>query len=148
MREIVFDHAGLREMVAELAGVEAQPTSPVIGALRDGHPWGGFLFTGYTMASIQVHMAGADERWCSPTLLQLAFDYPFNQLGVTKVIAPTPSDRAFALAQNLRAGFRLEAVVEDAIPSGHLFILTMRREECKFLGRAIRGFTRGVRSAA
>ena len=144
MREIVFNHAGLRELISQRARVACADDAAVIGALRDGRPHGGFLYTGYLGASIHVHMAGTDEKWCSPDLLALAFHYPFVQLGVAKLIAPVPSTNELALSQDLRCGFVVEAIIQDAIPDGDLFILTMRREQCRFLGRRIRGFTPGV----
>ena len=55
------------------------------------------------------------------------------QLGLRKLIAPVASTNHIALAQDLRAGFRLEAMLRDAAPDGHLLLLTMAREDCRWL---------------
>jgi hypothetical protein len=94
---------------------------------------GGIAATGYLGASIQFHMAGDDNRWITRDLLWLAFDFAFNQLGVRKVLGPLASTNDIAMAIDLRAGFELDAVIRDAVPDGHLIILSMTKEKCRWL---------------
>lgn len=100
---------------------------------RDGARAGGFALCGYLGAAMSVHMAGRDPRWCSRDLLWMVFDYAFNQLGLRKLVAPVASTNTIALEQDLRAGFRLEARIRDAYPDGDLLLLTMTRENCRWL---------------
>jgi hypothetical protein len=100
---------------------------------RDGRPVGGFAMCAYLGASVTVHMAGIETGWCSRDLMWIVFDFAFNQLGVRKVIAPVDSTNHIALAQDLRAGFELEATIRDATPDGHLMLLTMTKDRCKWL---------------
>ena len=102
-------------------------------ATRDHARLGGFVLSAYLGASMTVHMAGTDPRWCSRDLLWMVFHYAFVQLGLRKLIAPVASTNHVALAQDLRAGFRLEATLRDATPDGHLLLLTMTREDCRWL---------------
>jgi hypothetical protein len=100
---------------------------------RDGQIVGGFVCAGFMGTSMQVHMAGTDEKWCSRELLWLLFDYAFVELGCTKLIAPVPSWNQAALRMDLRAGWRLEAVLSNVTPDGDLMLLTMTRDECPWL---------------
>jgi hypothetical protein len=105
----------------------------------DGVIQGGFAFQNYTGrdGSITVHMAGRNRRWCSRDLLWMCFDYAFNQLGVGKVIAPVNSIHVSALLQIMRAGYVHEASIENVFPGGAaLLLLTMTRDQCRWLDRA------------
>lgn len=99
----------------------------------EGRRFGGFVLAQYLGASMAVHMAGIDPRWCSRDLLWMVFHYAFVQLGCTKLIAPVRSTNHVAMAQDLRAGFVIEAVVRDAFPDGHMVLLTMTRDTCPWL---------------
>lgn len=102
-------------------------------SVREGAKLGGFACCAYLGASMTVHMAGVDPRWCSRDLLWMVFDYAFMQLGLRKLIAPVRSNNLVALAQDLRAGFRVEAVVRDAYPDADMILLTMDRGSCRWL---------------
>jgi hypothetical protein len=99
----------------------------------EGNIRGGFAFCDYLGASMTVHMAGNDEKWCSKDLLWMAFHYAFVQLGVRKLIAPVASNNYHALAIDLRGGWKLETVIEDAYPDAHMMVLTMTRASCPWL---------------
>lgn len=101
---------------------------------EDGSIRGGFVFCGYLGASMTCHMAGNDEKWCSKDLLWMAFHYAFKQLNVRKLIAPVASNNYHALAIDLRGGWQLETIIKDAYPDAHMFILTMTRDTCPWLG--------------
>ena len=100
----------------------------------EGKIRGGFAFCDYLGASMTVHMAGNDEKWCSKDLLWMAFHYAFVQLNVRKLIAPVASNNYHALAIDLRGGWQLETVIEDAYPDAHMMVLTMTRDTCPWLG--------------
>lgn len=147
MIKIVINHQGVRELVIHLAGVEADPDCPCIGTVRDGVPAGGFVFTNYLGDSIQCHMGGVDRHWLTRDLTLMFFDYAFNQLGVKKLIAPVSSTNRVAIAMDLRAGFSEECRIKQALPGADLLFLTMTREQCRFLGLPMRGFTPGSNPA-
>jgi hypothetical protein len=99
---------------------------------------GGFVLENYTGASMLVHMAGSGPGWCSRELLAVTFDYAFNQVGVTCLLAPVSSGNAAAMSQDLRGGFRVAARVPDIYPDGDLVLLQMRREDCRWLRLRLR----------
>lgn len=101
---------------------------------EDGSVRGGIILSNYVGGSITAHMAGADKRWFNRELAWLVFDYAFNQLGVHKMLAPISSKNSRILAIDMRGGWTLEAVVQDAYAVGeHMMILTMTKATCPWL---------------
>lgn len=94
---------------------------------------GGFVICHYLGASATVHMAADTPGWNSRDLMWLLFDYAFNQLYCRKVIAPVRSNHATALDMDKRAGFKVEAVITRAFPDADLVLLTMEKQDCKWL---------------
>jgi hypothetical protein len=134
VKAIRVNHAGDGEWVMSRAsGVFVPGIDVVFMAHRGQTRLGGFVFSGYLHASIQVHMAGDDPHWCSRDLMWTIFDYAFNQLAVRKVIAAVASTNEIAMAQDLRAGFQIEGRIKHAVPDGDLIILTMERHQCRWL---------------
>jgi RimJ/RimL family protein N-acetyltransferase len=94
----------------------------------------GVAFDNYNVAAIQVHVAALPgKNWVTKGLLQQVFSYPFHQLGVKKLIGLVGSTNAVALKFDLALGFRIEATLKDAYPDGDLIILTMTRDQCRWL---------------
>jgi RimJ/RimL family protein N-acetyltransferase len=101
---------------------------------KDNKILGGFVLNQYLGASMSVHMAGDDKHWCNRELLWLVFDYAFNQLGCTKMLAPVQSDNYAAISQDLRAGWHLETVIRDVYAPGiHMMVLAMAKDDCPWL---------------
>lgn len=99
-----------------------------------GELLGGFVYCQYMGRSIAVHNAGKGPGWCTRELLWMAFHYPFVQLNCKKLLAPVASNNYRALAINLRAGFRLEAVIPNAFDRDvHLMVLGMEPSNCRWL---------------
>lgn len=112
------------------------------------HPWGrhaiglvsdtndvlaGVVFEDYTGACVSLHIAIAHPNVPLRKLITATAEYAFNQLGVKKVIGLVPSDNKAALALDLRLGFSPEAILKGIYPTADLVVLSMTREECRFL---------------
>ena len=80
-----------------------------------------------------MHCASLTPRWISKDLLWACFDYPFNKLGLRVILATVSSNNEEALKLDRHLGFVDKAYIEDAHKDGDLVILTMRKEECKWL---------------
>lgn len=132
-----LEHA---KLLAEEIGIYFNPACDhVISRARDGKLLGGVIFTGYTGASIAIHVAGLEPRWINNNMLWITFDYPFNQLRVSKLIGHVPSGNRKALDFDLKLGFKEEARITDIYPDGDLIVLSMRREDCRWLKLKPRG---------
>jgi hypothetical protein len=120
--------------IARACGIVFNPAGDVvISHTRHDELTGGMIYNCYTGASINIHIAGFDPRWGDRDLVWVGFDYPFNQLGCKKVIGQVPSYNDLALEFDLKLGFKIEAVIKDVFPNGDLFVVSMLKEDCRFL---------------
>ena len=90
-------------------------------------------FDNYTGGSIAMHVAGEGKRWLTRNFLWFVFYYPFEQLKVNKIIGLVDSKNETARDFDLKLGFVQEACIKGAGRDGDLLILTMDKEQCKFL---------------
>lgn len=116
-----------------VGGVFSPVDSTAIGLLKDGTLIAGVLYDSFNRSSIRMHVAG-EGMWAKPWFVKTCFDYPFNKLGVKKVIGLVDETNMAARRFDEHLGFVLEATIKDAAPKGDLMIYTMTREQCRFLG--------------
>jgi RimJ/RimL family protein N-acetyltransferase len=102
-----------------------------IGNIVDGKLAGVVGFDGFNGASVMMHVAGSGN-WCTRSMLFATFDYPFRALRCNMVIGLVPSGNKDALRFNQRLGFKIENELHGAHPDGSLFLMSMRREECRY----------------
>lgn len=120
--------------IAQAAGHIFNPdTDPVVSRVVAGRLAGGVTYTGYTKASIYMHVAGFLPGWGSRDLLWTVFHYPFVQLGCSKVFGEIRADRPQMLEFALKLGYHVEARLEGRFPDCDALILAMRREDCRWL---------------
>ena len=106
-----------------------------IGLVKDGQLIAGVMYDNYNIQSVQMHVAAMPgRRWMTREYLRLCFVYPFGQLAVKKIIGLVDSTNADALRFDKHLGFVEEAVIREAGKYGDLHILTMTRQQCRFLG--------------
>lgn len=89
-------------------------------------------YDSFNGASVVMHMAG-DPGWIDKSVLLACFDYPFNVMGCDQVLAFVPSGNETALSINKRLGFQIVVELEGAHPDGSLFVMRMKRDNCKWL---------------
>ena len=97
--------------------------------------------------SIHMHIAIDNPKYVTRQAISACFEYPFCQLDVKKVLGIVNSENHAALTFDLRLGFHVEHVIKDAYDRGDMYILSMTREQCRW----IRGKDYGIvskRSAA
>ena len=143
--QLVVNDPTLGHAIAKSAKIFLAPKDVSICRVVDGELRGGFIYTRFTRESIVMHMAGYDTHWVTRDLLWLAFDYPFNQLGVKRIFAEVREDYGDVLAIDEKAGFRrvsrIEGVYPDNIAS---IVLRLDREDCRFLAIKSRRFKRNL----
>jgi len=119
--------------VDAINGGTPDPCAIGIGLERDGRLIAGVKYDAWNGASICGHVAASSAHWLDCGFLFAAFDYPFNQLHVRKIIGLVDAANARARAFDEHLGFQLEATIHGAAPGGDLLIYTMTREQCRFL---------------
>ena len=99
----------------------------------DGKLAGGVIYVNYTGASAFLHMAGFVPGWCTKELLVSIFHFPFVTLRCGKLFAQVPQWKTDALNYDLRVGFKVETFIEGVYKEGGVFLLSMLREECRWV---------------
>ena len=134
--------------LARQTGFEWVPgKGSTIGLLELGvGPVAATYFESFNGASILMHCAGIGKKWLNREFLWYSFYYPFEELGVRKIISPVESSNTECVKFIKHIGFRLEATLKDASPQGDLNLYTLCREDCKWL--SLRGKYRGETKAA
>jgi hypothetical protein len=90
--------------------------------------------TGYTCYNgVSMDMHVALKGWFNKEFIWYAFHFPFVELGIHKLIAPTPSVNVKSLRVSKHFGFILEATIKDGAPDGDLCLMTMTKEQCRYL---------------
>lgn len=125
--------------VAALSGGRWTPgRGRAIGLLGvDNTIKGGALYEDWNGVNLMCHIAGVGN-WATRGFLAVMFDYPFNQIGASRLTAPIEEEniRSIRLAEHM--GFRLECRLAKATPRGDMLIYRMMRDECKYLGEKYR----------
>jgi len=114
-------------------GGEYTGSGAYIGLEKDGVIVAVSGYEDYNGASIRAHLA-ADGR-LSREFIWYGFYYPFCELKVKKIIGLVSSKNEKALKLDKHFGYIEEAIIKDAAPDGDLHILTMTKEQCRFLNK-------------
>ena len=92
----------------------------------------GVIYDHYTRASITATIA--IEGPLNREFLHCIFDYPFNQLNVKKIVAYVAESNLRSIRFLRKAGFKREAMLKDIYEDGDMYIYTMTREQCRWIG--------------
>lgn len=104
-----------------------------IGYERDGELVAGVIVDHFNGASACLHVAGTGKYWLTREYLRFVFGYVFEQLRLNVVIGLVPSWNTQALRFDLHLGFVEKCRIPGAVPRGDLVVLTMTREQCRWL---------------
>jgi RimJ/RimL family protein N-acetyltransferase len=132
---IVFNNTEFGHAIATAAGTHFNPAVDVsIGRVnKNGNLLGGVIYSGYTGASIGIHVAAFSDYWINKDMLWVTFHYPFVRLGCHKIFGQVPSYKTKTLEFDKKLGFIEEARIKDFFPDGDLIVLSMKREDCRWL---------------
>ena len=83
--------------------------------------------------SINMHVAAEGSRWMTKEYLRYCFHYPFNEIGVKKIVGLVDESNEKARRFDEHLGFKLETRIKDACKGGDLLIYSMTRQECRFI---------------
>lgn len=131
-KTIRVDHPGSGARIAELTqGFFHEGVDHCLATYDGDRLLGGFIVSAYYGNTIFVHDGADGPAWCTRELLWLLFGYIFGQLGCATAYAPIRSDNYPALSMAMRAGWKLEHVLMDAVAPGmHVMLLRMSAAEC------------------
>lgn len=99
-----------------------------------GKPVAGVIYDAYNGAIIMAHIWVSPDHNPSKDWFCAIFDYPFNRLGVRKIVGQVNSGNLAARKLDEHFGFRLECQVSDFYEDGgSLMVYTMTKEQCRVL---------------
>ena len=104
-----------------------------VGIERNGELVGGAIIDGFNGASACLHVAGVGKYWLTHEFLRVVFGYVFEQCKLNVAIGLVPSWNTQALRFDQHLGFIEKCRIPDAAPGGDLVVLTMRREQCRWI---------------
>ena len=107
--------------------------SYVIGLEKAGELVAAVAYTNFTGKSVVMHVAIDDCSTITRRFVWTCFDYPFNQMGVFKVLGYVDSSNTEAMNLDLKLGFRIVTVIPEVYPEGDLVVLEMKRGDCRWL---------------
>jgi RimJ/RimL family protein N-acetyltransferase len=96
-------------------------------------------YTAFIGKTCQMHVINLTESYTPKGLLFAAFDFPFNYLGVEKIIAIVNSLNTRAMNYDKKLGFtevvRLEGMHDDG---GDLVVLEMNKADCRWIRERVK----------
>lgn len=104
-----------------------------IGWTRDGELTYAIMYENYTKRSVEVTFAAAPGAVMPKEFLFAIFDYAFNYLGVTKMIAKIEEVNWKSINMVEKMGFVRECRIQDVFPSGAMVIYSLAVEDCRWL---------------
>ena len=129
---ITSDHSAGHWVARRIFGGYFEDRSRSLGLKRDGKYVAGVIYENFNHRSFTCHIAITGRM--TVAFLYAIFDYPFNVCEVEKIIVPVASENAESLKLVKNMGFTEEARIKDADPHGDIILLTMLKEDCRFLG--------------
>lgn len=126
------DPRRVREWSRDNGGAGVEGTA--IGLEIEGHLIAAVMYDSYTGASINMHLTLRPGAIVTPQFLWYSFHYPFNELKVNKVLGFVNEENQKALSLYERLGFIEEHRIAQASPGGDLVVISMTRQQCRFLG--------------
>lgn len=132
---IVSDPARVFAFASRLMPLNMVAGMKGLGLERDGELVAGVVYEGYNQHNVWMHVAAVPGRsWLNRNFLRYCFEYPFNELGCSRVSGYVEASNLDARRFDEHLGFKQEAVLKDAASDGGDVILyVMRREDCRFL---------------
>lgn len=137
---LLIDASRVGRFVCERTGSSyIEGTGQGLGWLHEGELVAGVLYTDFNGRSVCMHVAADGERWLKREYLRVCFDYPFNQMGVRKILGLVDSSNEKARRFDEHIGFRLEATISDAGRTGDLLVYSMTKDGCRWLKEKAHG---------
>jgi RimJ/RimL family protein N-acetyltransferase len=121
------------DFVVKRTGGERYHEGVAFGVERDGELVGGILVDSFNGASACLHIAGSGKYWMPRDFLPCVFTYCFVQCGLNVVIGIMSSWNTQAIRFARNVGFVEKYRIPDAVPNGDMVILTMTREQCRWI---------------
>ena len=141
MKRIIHDNKQrVGHWVAQAVGRDSDWGSfESIGLEEDGILIAGMVVESYVKnARCCVHLAGTGKRWLNREYLKFCCKYMFDQLNCKVVVGLVDADNEAALSFDKHFGFKELTRIPDGAGDCDLVVLTLTREDCRWLKLKVR----------
>ena len=108
-----------------------------IGWMKGRELAAGVVYCDWNRVNVQCHIASdGSKKWASRQFLWTIFDYPFVQLGVNRITVCVGEGNSASRRFVEHLGFRREATLHGAHPTGDLLVYWMKKEWCRWISAA------------
>ena len=126
---IVYDKERVAKFVGSFFQHEFWEPFTAIGWEKDGIMKGGVIYNCFEGKSIDLTFAGSLQK----NFLYTVFDYPFNQLDLSRVAAKTREDNYAVISSAPKLGFKQEGILRNFYGNKSAIVYGMLRNECRYL---------------
>ena len=123
----------LRDWISKRLNQQFPEDSTFLGQVKENKLVAVIGYCNFVGKSCAIHIASEGSHWMNRELLWACFDYPFNKLEKKVIVTALDANNEKAVRLNRHLGFHIETVIKDAHENGDLMIMTMRKENCRFL---------------
>jgi RimJ/RimL family protein N-acetyltransferase len=123
----------LKDWISKRLNQKFPEDSTFLGQVKDSKLVAVRGYCNFVGNSCAIHIASEGSHWMNRELLWACFDYPFNKLEKKVIVTALDANNEKAVRLNRHLGFHIETVIKDAHENGDLMIMTMRKENCRFL---------------
>lgn len=129
---MTWDQRSISRFLCPRIGMPMENMHGIASVDESGAIIGAVGYSDWMDRSVQMHCAGSGN-WLTREFLWAVFDYPFHVAGKDVVIGLVGSKNARALKLNQRLGFRIDGRIDGAHDDGALVVMSMRRDECRWI---------------
>ena len=110
----------------------------MIARVRGARPLAVVLYNHFWKPDIWMHIAAEEgTMWCTPDFVEVAFSYPFIELGCGRVTGLLGEKTHHHHKLMIHLGFTREGRIREALPTGDALIMYgMLRRECRWIGES------------
>lgn len=105
-----------------------------IGWTKGAELVAGVAYANWNGPNVECHIASdGTKRWLTREFLWTIFDYPFNQIECKRITVCVGEGNAASRRFVEHLGFKLEAKLAGAHPTGDLLIFRLLKHECRWI---------------
>lgn len=93
----------------------------------------GWTYSDFNGTNCVVDVAAEADGWATPEFLYMAFDYPFTQLGCTRITSPIAASNKHCQSFVEWLGAEREATLTQACRTGDVHVYRMFKNNCRWL---------------
>ena len=139
MRTVINDRSR-DEQIGKWVGEKVEPKwadgDIAIGSEKDGALVAGVLMNSWNGANIHAHLRCDSPYGMTREFLREVFYTVFGKLGARRMTAACHSANKRILVVLSKMGFTCEAILKNFMPDGHLVVMVMWPENCKYLEKS------------